>query len=118
MHYNTTPVDVNVIDVPRAFAIPPSLVQARDNTTNFTYSNETQVSEWNVLDPFHAPLKHLTGILGEFRDENGSYEGLLVQDDSERHKKLVHTLADPELLLNNPFEAAMGLSMLSRLGLL
>ncbi len=70
----------------------------------------------DVLDPSRAPLKHLTGILADFRAEDGSYWSLLV--DAELRRKLVDCLANEELLLKNPFVGAMGLSLLSRLGLL
>jgi len=72
-----------------------------------------------ALDPLRAPLKHLTGILTEYRDEDGTYLSLLdgLQDPAGRRRIIGH-LANEELVSHDPFSAAMGLSLLSRLGVL
>lgn len=79
--------------------------------------NEEPYFDLDVLDPSRAPLKHLTGILAEFRDEDGSFSGLMdALCDSEKRWRLFECLGKEELILRNPFEAAMGISLLSRLG--
>ncbi|KDR82459.1 hypothetical protein GALMADRAFT_825219 [Galerina marginata CBS 339.88] len=65
------------------------------------------------LDPSIAPLKHLTDILGNFKDGHGTYLPLMAE---EERGKLVKCLLDDELVERNPFQAAMGLSLLSKLG--
>jgi len=73
----------------------------------------------SVLDSSRAPLKHLTGILAEFRGEDGSFFDLLaVLWDYEKRQRLFECLGNQQLILRNPFEAAMGISLLSRLGFL
>jgi hypothetical protein len=70
-----------------------------------------------ALDPSRAPLKYLTTILTEYRAEDGTYLSLLdgLQYPLER-KKIVERLSDERLVLHDPFIAAMGLVLLSRLG--
>ena len=93
-----------------------SNIQQRENE-NYPEISESNLYELlDVLDPSRAPLKHLTGVLADFRSEDGSYWSLLV--DAGIRSKLVDCLANEELSLENPFVGAMGLSLLSRLGLL
>ncbi|KJA24097.1 hypothetical protein HYPSUDRAFT_76669 [Hypholoma sublateritium FD-334 SS-4] len=63
-----------------------------------------------VLDPSQAPLKHLTEVLHAFRDECGTYARVLAPD---AHGSLLKCLLDENMM---PFQAAMGLAFLSRLG--
>ena len=72
-----------------------------------TFYNET-------LDPSLAPLKHLTDVLGKFRDEDGTYTKLV---DLQERRELMNCLLDEELARRSPFQAAMGLVLLSKLGL-
>ena len=67
-----------------------------------------------ALDPSLAPLKHLTDILGEFRDQDGTYTKLV---DLQEREGLMKCLLDDELARRSPFQAAMGLVLLSKLGL-
>lgn len=64
----------------------------------------------DVLDPARAPLKHLTEVLHTFRDECGTYSRVLAPD---AHDNLLKCLLDENMM---PFQAAMGLAFLSRLG--
>lgn len=66
-----------------------------------------------VLDPLLAPLKHLTDILENFKDEQGTYMPLMQED---QHERLMGCLLDERLAERSPFQAAMGLSLLSKLG--
>ena len=94
-----------------------SNIQQQVNEENYPEVLESNLYELlDVLDPSRAPLKHLTGILADFKCEDGTFLSLLV--DAEIRSKLVDCLANEELLLENPFVGAMGLSLLSRLGLL
>jgi hypothetical protein len=73
----------------------------------------------DVLDPLRAPLKHLTSILTEYRGDDGTYRNLLVGlTDPARRRKIVECLSNEELIFHDPFSAAMGLSLLSGLGVL
>jgi hypothetical protein len=67
-----------------------------------------------ALDPSLAPLKHLTDVLGRFRDEDGAYTKLA---DLQEREELMKCLLDDELARRSPFQAAMGLVLLSKLGL-
>jgi hypothetical protein len=67
-----------------------------------------------ALDPFLAPLKHLTDVLGRFRDQDGTYTKLV---DLQEREGLMKCLLDDELARRSPFQAAMGLVLLSKLGL-
>jgi hypothetical protein len=67
-----------------------------------------------ALDPSLAPLKHLTDVLGGFRDEDGTYTKLV---DLQERKELMNCLLDDELARRSPFQFAMGLVLLSKLGL-
>ena len=67
-----------------------------------------------VLDPSLAPLKHLTDILGGFRARDGTYAKLA---DLQEREGLIKCLLDDELERRSPFQAAMGLVLLSKLGL-
>ena len=67
-----------------------------------------------ALDPSLAPLKHLTDVLGKFRDEDGTYTKLV---DLQKREELMSCLLDDELARRSPFQAAMGLVLLSKLGL-
>ena len=67
-----------------------------------------------ALDPSLAPLKHLTDVLGRFRDQDGTYKKLV---DSREREGLMKCLLDHELARRSPFQAAMGLVLLSKLGL-
>ena len=66
-----------------------------------------------VLDPLLAPLKHLTDILDNFKDAEGTYMPLTQE---EYRPGLMKCLLDQGLAERSPFQAAMGLSLLSRLG--
>ena len=68
----------------------------------------------DVLNPTTAPLKYLTDLLEPFKDEDGVYSGLL---DREKRDSVLNTLLDEELEARDPFRAAMGLVMASKLGL-
>jgi hypothetical protein len=68
----------------------------------------------DVLDPTRAPLKYLTDLLEPFKNEDGVYSGLL---DGEKRDSVLNTLLDEELEAGDPFRAAMGLVMASKLGL-
>lgn len=68
----------------------------------------------DVLDPTTAPLKYLTDLLEPFKNEDGVYSGLL---DGEKRDSVLNTLLDEELEARDPFRAAMGLVMASKLGL-
>ncbi|KAF8964230.1 hypothetical protein BDZ97DRAFT_919961 [Flammula alnicola] len=65
------------------------------------------------LDPTLAPLKHLTDVLGRFKDEQGTYAQLLVY---EERGNLLQCLLDDDLVKNSEFHAAMAVSLLSKLG--
>ena len=67
-----------------------------------------------VLDPSLAPLKHLTDVLGRFRDQDGTYTKLV---DLQEREGLMKCLLDDDLARRSPFQAAMGLVLLSKLGL-
>ena len=67
-----------------------------------------------ALDPSLAPLKHLTDVLGRFRDEDGTYRKLA---DLQEREGLIKCLLDEDLASRSPFQAAMGLVLLSKLGL-
>jgi hypothetical protein len=67
-----------------------------------------------ALDPSLAPLKHLTDVLGRFRDQDGTYRKLV---DLREREGLMKCLLDDELARKSPFQAAMGLVLLSKLGL-
>lgn len=67
-----------------------------------------------ALDPSLAPLKYLTDVLGRFRDQNGTYTKLV---DLQEREELMKCLLDDELARRSPFQAAMGLVLLSKLGL-
>jgi hypothetical protein len=67
-----------------------------------------------ALDPSLAPLKHLTDVLGKFRDQDGTYTKLV---DLQEREGLLKCLLDEELARRSPFQAAMGLVLLSKLGL-
>lgn len=83
------------------------------------YSSTVDPANLEALDPLRAPLKHLTGVLPEYRGEDGAYLSLLVglQNPACR-QKIVGCLSNEELVLRDPFAAAMGLVLLSRLGIL
>ena len=67
-----------------------------------------------ALDPSLAPLKHLTDVLGRFRDQDGTYTKLV---DLQEREGLMKCLLDDDLARRSPFQAAMGLVLLSKLGL-
>lgn len=67
----------------------------------------------DIIDPALAPLKYLTDVLGAFKDEHGTYIRLLAHEERDN---LVKCLLDESLLHNSPFQAAMALSLLSKLG--
>jgi len=67
-----------------------------------------------ILDPYAAPLRHLTDVLDPYRDERGTYTRLM---DEQQRPALARHLLDESLLERNPFQAAMGLSLMSKLGL-
>ena len=71
------------------------------------------------LDPLHAPLKHLTGILDPIfppTSGHGGYEALLELEGRQR-QIVMEKLLDEELGVNDPFKAAMGLVLTSKMGL-
>lgn len=82
-------------------------------------SSEFTPNHLEALDPSRAPLKHLTGILREYRAEDGTYLSLLggLQNPARR-SKIIGCLSNEELISRDPFVASMGLSLLSRLGVL
>ena len=83
------------------------------------YASAINPDRLEVLDPSRAPLKHLTGILTEYRDEDGTYLSLAVGlQDPARRRKIIGCLYNEELISHDPFAAAMGLSLLSSLGVL
>ncbi|PPQ85185.1 hypothetical protein CVT25_004192 [Psilocybe cyanescens] len=61
----------------------------------------------HALDPLHAPVKYLSEVLEEFRDEQGMY---VVNEE------LTARLVGDDVVLRDPFRAAMGLAFLSRIG--
>ncbi|KAF8194226.1 hypothetical protein BJ912DRAFT_194064 [Pholiota molesta] len=67
----------------------------------------------DIIDPALAPLKHLTDVLGDFKDEHGTYTRLLAHEERDN---LLKCLLDEGLVQNSPFQAAMALSLLSKLG--
>ena len=67
-----------------------------------------------ALDPSLAPLKHLTDVLERFREQDGTYTKLV---DLQEREGLMKCLLDDELARRSPFQAAMGLVLLSKLGL-
>ena len=67
-----------------------------------------------ALDPSLAPLKYLTDVLERFRDQDGTYTKLV---DLQEREGLMKCLLDDELARRSPFQAAMGLVLLSKLGL-
>ena len=64
-----------------------------------------------ALDLSLAPLMHLTVL----RDEDGTYTKLV--DLQEREEQLMNRLLDDQLARRSPFQAAMGLVLLSNLRL-
>ena len=64
-----------------------------------------------ALDLSLAPLMHLTVL----RDEDGTYTKLV--DLQEREEQLMNCLLDDQLARRSPFQAAIGLVLLSKLGL-
>ena len=85
------------------YAQPPLTTVPVDESVLLSIDND-------VLDPARAPLKHLTEILHTFRDECGTYSRVLAPD---AHDSLLKCLLDENMM---PFQAAMGLAFLSRLG--
>ncbi|KAJ3508924.1 hypothetical protein NLJ89_g5492 [Agrocybe chaxingu] len=75
-------------------------------------STTTQDPLEDALNPDLAPLKHLTDVLADFKADDGSYVALMAQ---EWRDNLLACLLNENL---NPFQAAMGLSLLSKLGFL
>lgn len=67
----------------------------------------------DILNPSLAPLKHLTGVLDEFKGSDGTYSSLFNENARGR---LMGCLLDETLVETNPFQAAMGLSLLSKVG--
>jgi len=67
----------------------------------------------DILNPSLAPLKHLTDVLDEFKDSEGTYSSLFNEHSRGR---LIGSLLDEKLVETNPFQAAMGLSLLSKVG--
>uniref|UniRef100_A0A8H8CLB5 Homeobox domain-containing protein n=1 Tax=Psilocybe cubensis TaxID=181762 RepID=A0A8H8CLB5_PSICU len=80
--------------------------QPVEQDTNYMQSNYYN-AEPHPLDPLHAPVKYLTHILDEFRDEQGMY---VVNEE------LKARLVGEDVVARDPFQAAMGLSFLSRIG--
>ena len=98
-------IDPENIDISTQYNL---LVSRPETSKTFpTFYNET-------LDPSLAPLKHLTDILGEFRTQDGRYTKLV---DLQEREGLMECLLDNELARRSPFQAAMGLVLLSKLGL-
>ncbi|CAA7262919.1 unnamed protein product [Cyclocybe aegerita] len=81
-------------------------------TMSASSSNTTQDTLDNALNPNLAPLKHLTDVLADFKADDGSYTALMAH---EWRDNLLSRLLNEDL---NPFQAAMGLSLLSKLGFL
>lgn len=109
MHPNREENDINAepedIDVSAQYNL---LISRMETSQTFpTFYN-------TALDPSLAPLKHLTDILGSFRDQAGTYAKLV---DMQEREGLMKCLLDDELARRSPFQAAMGLVLLSKLGL-
>ena len=84
-----------------------SISRMKASQTFPTFYNE-------VLDPSLAPLKYLTDVLERFRGQDGTYTKLA---DLQEREGLMKCLLDDELARRSPFQAAMGLVLLSKLGL-
>ncbi|KAF9562645.1 hypothetical protein CPC08DRAFT_796205 [Agrocybe pediades] len=107
--YNRPQVNLNV-------RVQAQSVHFEDINTSMNPNITTteQADSLSAIDPRFAPLRHLTDILSAYRDENGTYLRLL--DERER-PALTRCLLDKGLLERNPFQAAMGLALASRLGI-
>ncbi|KAJ2934494.1 hypothetical protein H1R20_g2600, partial [Candolleomyces eurysporus] len=73
----------------------------------------------DFLDPLHAPLKHLTEILDPICPPTlgrGGYEALRDLEGRQR-QVVMEKLLDEDLGVNDPFRAAMGLVLASKMGL-
>ncbi|KAJ2916992.1 hypothetical protein MD484_g3411, partial [Candolleomyces efflorescens] len=91
----------------------------RDIYTNAPPAAESYGQYPDFLDPLHAPLKHLTGILDPIfppTSGRGGYEALLELEGRQR-QVVMEKLLDEELGVNDPFKAAMGLVLTSKMGL-
>jgi hypothetical protein len=79
--------------------------------------NDTGSTELDFLDPLSAPLKHLTDIISPVCDSLGiPYDRLTSLDGTKKHE-LMEKLLDEDMGERDPFKAAMGLVMASKLGL-
>ena len=67
----------------------------------------------DILNPSLAPLKHLTNVLDEFKGSDGTYSSLF---NEHARGRLTGCLLDEMLVETKPFQAAMGLSLLSKVG--
>ncbi|KAF5315426.1 hypothetical protein D9619_007284 [Psilocybe cf. subviscida] len=82
-------------------------------SASWTNAPRMHPSVAHYIDPTKAPLKHLTELLLEFKDENGDYSKLLaVEEDAKLRKILLDDISVDE----DPFLAAMALSLLAGLG--
>ena len=106
-NYSAKPLSMRTedIDVSSQYRLLTSSMEASQPFP--TFYNE-------ALDPSLAPLKHLTDVLERFRDEEGTYTKLV---DLQERRELMNCLLDDELARRSPFQAAMGLVLLSKLGL-
>ncbi|KAJ3517812.1 hypothetical protein NMY22_g13883 [Coprinellus aureogranulatus] len=99
--------------------------QGLDQYEAYVNDVETQYLEdlgdgWSldVLDPLHAPLKHLTDIVTPICNHLGISFEKLADLDGERRQMVTEKLLDEKMGEQDPFKAAMGLVMASKLGLL
>ncbi|KIM43022.1 hypothetical protein M413DRAFT_26229 [Hebeloma cylindrosporum] len=104
---------------PMEFMYPPDEAFSMDNIPQTGY-NEIPLVDYplhdismDVLNPSLAPLKHLTDVLEGFKDSNGTYAPLLNEN---ARGKLMSCVLDETRVETNPFQAAMGLSLLSKVG--
>ncbi|RXW25389.1 hypothetical protein EST38_g487 [Candolleomyces aberdarensis] len=101
----------------------PSALPMHERPTNIRdlYTNPSlgYPQPTDFLDPLHAPLKHLTEILDPICPPTlgrSGYEALLDLEGRQR-QVVMEKLLDEDLGVNDPFKAAMGLVLASKMGL-
>ncbi|EAU85781.1 hypothetical protein CC1G_04998 [Coprinopsis cinerea okayama7 len=104
---------------------PPSIPPAGAQTNSYKQTSSENVSTTmptltspfpTHLNPNLAPLKHVTDIVEPFVDEAGGYSSLMDLGSDQR-KVVMERLLDEEMGRKDPFKAAMGLVLASKLGL-